>query len=221
MYINYIIMATTSSSSTIISKLYKSRKTLLDQLNYQGYNITNYEGFSINEVNIMYNKKQLDMLIESDVEPGAKVYVKYAVYKKLTENHIYEVISDLFEIENIMNKDTDKVIFVIKNEPNDTLMNIQNHLWHSDKYFISVLNIDRLQYNILKHTLVPEHTILKEEETKDFYEKFNIINGAKQLPTISRFDPVAQVIGLRPGQVCKINRNSQTTVQTTYYRICE
>jgi DNA-directed RNA polymerase subunit H (RpoH/RPB5) len=214
-------MATTSSSSTIISKLYKCRKTILEQLNIQGYNVTNYEGFSINEVNLMYNKKQLDMLIENDKDPSAKVYVKYAVYKKLTENHIYEVISDLYEIENIMNKETDKVIFVIKNEPNDTLMKIQNHLWHSDKYFISVINIDRLQYNILTHTLVPEHTILNEEETNEFYEKFNIINGTKQLPTISRFDPVAQVIGLRPGQVCKINRNSQTTIQTAYYRICE
>lgn len=220
MYINYIIiMASTNSTTTIISKLYKSRKTLLEQLNLQGFNISNYDGFSINEVNIMYNKKQLDMLIDS--ESGKKIYIKYAVYKKLTENHIYEVISDLFEIENILKKETDSIIFVIKNEPNDTLMNIQNHTWHTDNYFISVINIDRLQYNILNHVLVPNHSILDDEEAKEFYEKYNIINPKKQLPTISRFDPVAQIIGLRPGQICGINRNSETTIQTNYYRFCE
>lgn len=219
MYIDYIIMASTTSTSTIISKLYKSRKILLEQLETQGYNISNYDGFSINEVNIMYNKKQLDMLLDS--ESGKKIYIKYAIYKKLTENNIYEVISDLFEIENILTKETDRVIFIIKNEPNDKLMNIQNHMWHSDNYFISVINIDRLQYNILNHSLVPKHTILNDEETTEFYDKFNIINSKTQLPTISRFDPVAQVIGLRPGQICKINRNSETVIHTNYYRICE
>lgn len=212
-------MASTTISSTIISKVYKSRKIILEQLDSQGYNISNYEGASINEINIMYNKKQLDMLIDS--ENGKKVYIKYAIYKKLTENNIYEVISDLFEIENILSKETDSVIFVIKNEPNDTLMNIQNHVWSTDKYFISVINLDRLQFNILEHSLVPNHVVMNDDETKEFQEKYNIIDPGKQIPTISRFDPVAQVIGLKPGQICKINRSSDTTIQTDYYRICE
>lgn len=212
-------MASTTISSTIISKVYKSRKIILEQLQSQGYNISNYEGASINEINIMYNKKQLDMLIDS--ENGKKVYIKYAIYKKLTENNIYEVISDLFEIENILSKETDSVIFVIKNEPNDTLMNIQNHVWSTDKYFISVINLDRLQFNILEHSLVPNHVVMNDDETKEFQEKYNIIDPSKQIPTISRFDPVAQVIGLKPGQICKINRSSDTTIQTDYYRICE
>lgn len=210
-------MATTTSS-TIISKLYKSRRILLEQLEELGYNISNYEGFSINEVNIMYNKKQLDMLIDS--ESGNKIYIKYSIYKKLTENNIYEVINDLFEMETILSKETDRVIFVIKNEPNDTLMKIQEQMWHADKYFITVVNIDRIQYNLLQHSLVPKHSILNSDESKQFIEEYNIMNPQLQLPTISRFDPVAQAIGLRPDQICRIERNSETTVETKYYRIC-
>ena len=41
-----------------------------------------------------------------------------------------------------------------------------------------------------------------------------------QWPEISRFDPVAQAIGLRPKQVCKIIRSSETSITNEYYRIC-
>jgi DNA-directed RNA polymerase subunit H (RpoH/RPB5) len=41
-----------------------------------------------------------------------------------------------------------------------------------------------------------------------------------QFPDISRFDPVAQIIGIRPGQVCEIIRPSKTAISAYYYRIC-
>ena len=40
------------------------------------------------------------------------------------------------------------------------------------------------------------------------------------MPQISRYDPVAQAIGLRPGQICKITRPSKTAITSNYYRIC-
>jgi DNA-directed RNA polymerase I, II, and III subunit RPABC1 len=49
--------------------------------------------------------------------------------------------------------------------------------------------------------------------------KYNLKNF-NQLPEISRFDPVALLIELRPGQVCKIDRKSVTSVDSEYYRIC-
>jgi DNA-directed RNA polymerase subunit H (RpoH/RPB5) len=50
-------------------------------------------------------------------------------------------------------------------------------------------------------------------------KKYNITDKI-QFPDISRFDPVARVIGLRPGQVCHIIRPSKTAIQANYYRIC-
>jgi len=49
--------------------------------------------------------------------------------------------------------------------------------------------------------------------------KYNIEND-KQLPQISRFDPVAKAILLRPGEVCKIIRYDKISLQNDYYRIC-
>ena len=50
-------------------------------------------------------------------------------------------------------------------------------------------------------------------------KRYNIVNDT-ELPEISRYDPVAQAIGMRPGQICKIIRPSKTAITTDYYRIC-
>jgi DNA-directed RNA polymerase subunit H (RpoH/RPB5) len=38
------------------------------------------------------------------------------------------------------------------------------------------------------------------------------INSKSQLPEISRFDPQALVVGLRPGNICHIQRESVTAL---------
>ena len=37
---------------------------------------------------------------------------------------------------------------------------------------------------------------------------------------ISRFDPAALAIGIRPSQVCEIIRKSPTSINSKYWRIC-
>ena len=54
----------TPNTSSLISSVYKSRVTLLDLMHKQGYNTDEYKNFSINEVNAMFQNKQLDMLLE-------------------------------------------------------------------------------------------------------------------------------------------------------------
>jgi DNA-directed RNA polymerase subunit H (RpoH/RPB5) len=67
--------------------------------------------------------------------------------------------------------------------------------------------------------LVPKHTVLDESDVKIIMEKYNITDKC-QFPDISRFDPVARVIGLRPGQLCHIVRPSKTAIEANYYRVC-
>lgn len=206
-----------SNNSTIVSSLYKSRNTILSQLKVRGYDTSNYENFNIGEVHIIYNSKQMDMLVSNDDEH--KVYIKYHIAKKLTPNHVHNTINDLFEIEGILNKETDQIIFVIKDEPTETLVELVNHIYHSEGIFITIFNIKRLQFNILEHSLVPKHTILTPLEEEKMMVSYNI-QDKTQIPTISRFDPVAMVIGLKPGQICKITRPSKTAIEGVFYRVC-
>jgi DNA-directed RNA polymerase subunit H (RpoH/RPB5) len=58
-----------------------------------------------------------------------------------------------------------------------------------------------------------------DSEINTIVKKYNITDK-NQFPDISRFDPVARVICLRPGQICHIIRSSKTSIKTDYYRIC-
>ena len=60
---------------------------------------------------------------------------------------------------------------------------------------------------------------MNDAEVTTVMTKYNIKNKT-EFPDISRFDPVAQVIGLRPGQVCHIARPSKTAIVSDYYRVC-
>ena len=205
-----------TQQSSEIQKIFKSRNILLDLLEKQGYDVSNYTGSGINEVNSMYQNKQMDMLLE---KKDKKVYIKYHLNKTLKLGNINDYIEDLIHLDNILEA-KDDIIIIIKDEPNDSLINVLNNLWLNDKVFVNVINIKRLQFNILDHILVPKHRVLNEKETIDFKQKYNITDDS-QIPDISRFSPVSQVIGIRPGQICEITRHSKTAINTLFYRICQ
>jgi DNA-directed RNA polymerase I, II, and III subunit RPABC1 len=205
------------SNSTIIS-IYNSRKNLLEILEERGFSVANYSNFSITDVGILTENNQLDMLLENSAT-NKKIYVKYYVTKLIKPQNIYDIVEDLFHLESILEKKDDLMI-VIKDEPNDTLLENIKDIWTSDKIYISLVNIKRLQFNILKHTLVPKHTILSDDEKELFMKKYNILDNS-QIPDISYFSPVSIVIGLRPDNVVKIERASRTSITSDFYRICK
>ena len=79
--------------------------------------------------------------------------------------------------------------------------------------------ISTLQYSVLDHNLVPKHIKLTREESDEFRVQYKILDDSN-IPSISKFDPVAKAIGLRPGEICKIIRPSKTVIESIYYRIC-
>jgi DNA-directed RNA polymerase subunit H (RpoH/RPB5) len=206
------------SNSNRILTLYKSRKTILEHLDNLDYETKEYVGFSINEIDTMYVNKQLDLLINHKSN-DKKVYVKYYLdAKQLRPANLDNIIEDLFVIDNVLTKN-DTLIIITEDEPNDTIINKIKYLFDSEGVFIVLHNIQRLQFNLLEHALVPTTAILNDAEIEDMKRKYNI-KSLQQLPEISRFDPMALAICMRPGQVCMIFRNSATALSYTYYRIC-
>tara|TARA_R110002074_G_scaffold65775_3_gene156111 strand:- start:1936 stop:2571 length:636 start_codon:yes stop_codon:yes gene_type:complete len=207
--------------NTFTEMIFKSRKVLLEILEQQDYNINDYKDFNLHETSSMIQAKQLDMLLENS-KTNKKNYIKYHLGKTLRPNNIQDYIEDLFYLENILNINDD-IIIVSKEEPNETILRYLVDIWENDKIFIRIISLKRLQFNILKHSLVPPHSILKDEkEIEDFIKKYNINlkNINKSLPDISRFSPVSLVIGIRPGEICKIERDSKTAIKSLFYRIC-
>lgn len=207
--------------SSLISEVYKSRNNILELMDRQGYNINDYIGFGINEVNTMNTNKQLDMILEKKDEDNditKKIYIKYYLGKSLRPANLQEMIDDLFTVEEVLTK-MDTLLVIVKDELNETMINTLKHIWETEKIFIIVQPLKRLQFNILNHILVPPHRVLTEAEKIHIKTRYNILND-EQFPELSRFDPVAQAIGIRPGEVCEIIRPSKTAIAAPYYRIC-
>jgi len=199
-----------------IIAVHKSREILLDILTSRGYYTEEYKGFSINEMHALFINNQLDILLNHI--SGKKIYIKYYLDKTIRPANIHDCIDDLFNIEQVLSKNDDLII-IIKDEPNDPLQKLQASIYEHDNIFVSIINIDRLQFNILNHVLVPKHTILNNEQVNDLKQKYNIIDNSN-IPGISRFDPVAQVMGIRPKEIFEIERSSKTAITSKYYRIC-
>lgn len=213
-------MATSTSTSTQsgqIIEIFNSRKTIIDLLESQKYDVSQYKDFGINDVNTLLQTSQMDMLLKKTTMDKS-VYVKYHLAKSLRPVNIYDYIEDLFTLDEVLKK-KDDLIVIMKDEPNDTIRKTLTDIWEKEGIFISVINIKRLQYNIMKHQLVPPHFVLSSEEAAEVKRKYNIQDDS-QIPDISRFSPVSQVIGLRPGELCRIERPSKTAIKAEFYRIC-
>ena len=220
------------NTSSLISQVYKSRSVLLDLMLKQDYIVIDYQNFSVNEINTMKLNNQLDMILEKklvsnntnenaddNIQPlTKKIYIKYYLGKSLRPNNLQEMLDDLFIVEEVLSKN-DTLLVVVKDEVNETLINMLKHIWESEKIFIILIPLRRLQFNILEHNLVPKHRVLNASEKIAIKTQYNIMND-NEFPELSRFDPVAQAIGLRPGEVCEITRPSKTAISALYYRIC-
>lgn len=207
-----------SENRNIVS-VFKSRNNILNILKSRGFNINNYNGFSVNEIHSLVTNDLLDMLVTNETT-NKKVYIKYFnLEKSIRPNNVHEIVESLFNIEQILNN-TDELIIITKDEPNETLQKLQRSIYVHDNLYINIINIERLQFNILEHSLVPKHTVIYDKDIiENIKQQYNIVNDS-EFPTISRFDPVSQVLGIRPGEIFEIERSSKTAIKNKFYRIC-
>ena len=169
---------------------------------------------------------------KEDEKENKKTYVKFHLEKTLSVSHINDLIEDLFVLgvggdiggtglsanaNDTVLTDKDTLIIITKQEIK-TMNQVLNQLFLQGRYIV-LLSLDRLQFNILNHQYVPRHTILSNDEVGEMMKKYNVMEKS-QLPDISRYDPVALAIGMRPGEVCSIDRPSKSAISSLYYRVC-
>jgi len=202
-------------------QIHRSRMNALDVLSsVYGYDISGQTGFSIAEVDIMKSNDQLDMHLQSSNPDVPQTYIHYfGPEKKVLSTKELQNLVDMYFVHLGYLKKTDCLYIIYNGEPNDSLYKAMEYFWNHDGYFIVVMNIKRLQFNILEHQLTPKMVILTPPEVANLMIELNI-QSLQQLPEISRYDPLALAVCLRPRQVCKFFRNSPTAVEAVYYRAC-
>ena len=207
-------------NSSLISSIHKSRDTVIEMMSFQGYDVSEYANSTLTETNAKHSANQLDMLFDKANGDNMihKTYVNYHIEKSLRPGYIQDIVEDLYHVEEMLQK-SDTLMIVTREDTSENVLNAVRHILEKDGIFIIVINIKRLQFNILNHSIVPKHRTMTDSEVKSVMEKHNLTN-IKEFPDINRFDPVAVAIGLRPGKVCEITRPSKTSIEGMYYRIC-
>jgi DNA-directed RNA polymerase subunit H (RpoH/RPB5) len=210
-----------AATNNRILNVYKSRTVILELLDNLGYNTDDYDGFTINEVDAMYASSQLDMLLTN--AENKKIYVRYYISDKTSNRqlrpaNIDEIVRDLYLVESVLTRG-DTLMIVMDDDPNDSVLAKLEYIYNRDGVFVVAQSLRRLQFNVLNHAMVPKVEVLTREQTDEFRKTYNV-NELSQLPQISRFDPMALAVCMRPGQVCKIVRQSPTALSYDYYRVC-
>ena len=136
---------------------------------------------------------------------------------------INEPISETLEknIEDMYSKGQDELI---KYDLSDTLKEEmkKNNFVMNNCYFrnVHLFHLDGLTINLLNHRLVPNHESIRlEEDINKIYELTN--SNQHLLPVILRTDPIAKLLRLCPGNICKITRFNEKCGESIYYRICK
>jgi len=213
------------SKSSYLNQLYKSRNNLIFYLKNMGFNCEDVEDFSMEEVDSMQKYEQLNFKVSNPL--NEQCFVKYmtedTTTKKTSSNlikkiNISGIVSEVFLDEESIKK-TDTLVIITNEYSQESIHKSLKNIWEMEGYYVVIFDLKQLQLNILKHNYVPKHVKLTHKEKAELYEKINIQSDS-QLPEISRFDPVAKIIFLRPDNVCKITRFDKISYTNEYFRIC-
>lgn len=211
------------SKSIYLSKLYKSRTNIIYYLTEMGYDCSSYEYFSMEELDVIQKSNNLDFMV---VKGEEKCYVKYMTEDANTKNpansvkklNISNIIDTMFTQEgSLTEKDT--LVLITNDYSVDSIHKALKNIWELKHIYVVLFDLKQLQLNVLKHRLVPKHVKLNESEKVELYQNLNIEED-RQLPEISRFDPVAKTLFLRPGEVCRITRFDKISYTNEFYRVC-
>jgi len=223
-----------SYNLTLNDLIVKSRKHLLELLHDRGFNTKKLNAIPNDELIKLFDKHKMDKMdmspnlspldIKLSTPEGLKIVVKYRLDEKFKKSDkLIEQITDIFEI-NKLNPDTDcliilniKRVYLKPGEKENAVQTFVNKCLAS-KMFIQIFGLENLMFNISKHIFVPTHTILKSDEVRDMLSLYN--TKIEHLPVIKREDQMAKYIGLRPGQIVKINSYNATTGLSIDYRRC-
>jgi len=192
-----------------------------------GYETEDYNNFDENDIYTMIDTNQLDFVLYKKKGLGdEKLQVKYYIsttkincdqnfLPRINENFEPPENGDSFYLDK---KDT--LMMIIDGDPTDKIQDKLKNIYENYGNFVVIHNMNRLLYNILNHSKNPKSFhILTEEETVEF-KKQHSVNESWQIPEISRFDPYALAICLRPGQICRVSRTSVNSLDYDSWVYC-
>ena len=145
--------------------------------------------------------------------------------KKTRKNIIDELKDDDTNITAFAKKHKGKqnIILIFNNDsvslPLVSQLNKYDKLFQKNGGMLQYFQTKQLMFNPTKHEYVPEHIKLKEDEIVELMKKY-MIRSKLDMSRIYPCDPIAKWLGLKHGDIDKINRYNENSGESFYYRSC-
>jgi DNA-directed RNA polymerase subunit H (RpoH/RPB5) len=182
----------------------------------------NIDEFEEHEVDIdrdeFYNDKNVIELHTSNTT------IIFALTKKLRRSILEELRDSSEDMMKFVEKYNNKlnVILVFSNDTNSTpivqQLNKYDKILQKQGGTLQCFHIKNLLFNPTKHSLVPKHTKLTTNELSEVMDKYII--KKTQMPYILHTDVIAKWLGLKHGDIVKIERFNENSGISYYYRVC-
>lgn len=177
----------------------------------------NTEEFYGNEPVIVY-AENICVIIALTVEAKKNVIAKLKPDKKVNKTEEELDVFKEFVLEHKKYTNYIVVFEELTTADNKLLVTFDKTLNKIDG-LLSVFMFSDLHFNPTRHHLVDKHTKLNKDDIIKLMTHYNI-KAKTQLPIILKSDPIAKWLGIRPGDIVKIDRYNSNSGLTYYYRSC-
>ncbi len=150
----------------------------------------------------------------------------FAMTKKLRKNILDELKADKDDIKKFLLKynNKKKIILIFNNDvisaPILQQLNKYDKMLQKNNGMLQYFYNKQLLFDPTKHEYVPKHVkIESEEEIKSILEKY-MVKSKLQLPIIFHHDIQAKWLGLKQGDIVRIDRYNPNSGIYYYYRCC-
>lgn len=211
--------------------VYDTRSAVLEMLESRGYNIDSYKSFTKDEIILQFKQSNTKFLQSGEISPldilvkndkNQKIFVKYRLdFKFKKSKSLDQQIDTIFS--DIIDKDDTLIIIYVSRilsiHKDSNVYQYSENIFNKKQFFVQFFGLENFLFNPTKNNIVPKHIIVDQNEEDELLQRYNIDNKNKLL-IIVREDPIAKYIGLKPGQICRIEANSYSSMNTVKYRLC-